>query len=76
MSELFNFITNKNKTEDIREQIYNKSENIWRISVETLIVAENLYENKINSFGSIFSILLIDFILVIILILFYDYFNI
>ena len=59
----------KNKTEDIREQIYNKSENIWRISVETLIVAENLYENKINSFGSIFSILLIDFILVIIVIL-------
>ena len=59
----------KNKTEDIREQIYNKSENIWRISLETLIVAENLYENKINSFGSIFSILLIDFILVIIVIL-------
>ena len=59
----------KNKTEDIGEQIYNKSENIWRISVETLIVAENLYENKINSFGSIFSILLIDFILVIIVIL-------
>ena len=59
----------KNKTEDIREQIYNKSENIWRISLETLFVAENLYENKINSFGSIFSILLIDFILVIIVIL-------
>ena len=59
----------KNKTEDIREQIYNKSENIWRISLETLIVAENLYENKINSFGSIFSILLIDLILVIIVIL-------
>ena len=59
----------KNKTEDIREQIYNKSENIWRISLETLFVAENLYKNKINSFGSIFSILLIDFILVIIVIL-------
>ena len=41
---------------------------IW-ISLETLFVAENLYENKINSFGSIFSILLIDFILVIIVIL-------
>ena len=59
----------KNKTEDIREQIYNKSENVWKISVETLTVAENLYENKINSFGSIFAILLIDFSLVIIVIL-------
>ena len=54
----------KNQTEDIREQIYNKSENVWKISVETLTVAENLYENKINSFGSIFAILLIDFSLV------------
>ena len=59
----------KNKTEDIGEQIYNKSENVWKISVETLTVAENLYENKINSFGSIFAILLIDFSLVIIVIL-------
>ncbi|MGJ0356883.1 GGDEF domain-containing protein [Aliarcobacter cryaerophilus] len=59
----------KNQTEDIREQIYNKSENVWKISVETLTVAENLYENKINSFGSIFAILLIDFSLVIIVIL-------
>jgi diguanylate cyclase (GGDEF)-like protein len=57
------------RTEDIREQIYNKSENVWKISVETLTVAENLYENKINSFGSIFAILLIDFSLVIIVIL-------
>ena len=52
-----------------KEQIYNKSENVWKISVETLTVAENLYENKINSFGSIFAILLIDFSLVIIIIL-------
>jgi diguanylate cyclase (GGDEF)-like protein len=70
-TELKNILASyeKNQTEDIREQIYNKSENVWKISVETLTVAENLYENKINSFGSIFAILLIDFSLVIIVIL-------
>ena len=70
-TELKNILASyeKNQTEDIREQIYNKSENVWKISVETLTVAENLYETKINSFGSIFAILLIDFSLVIIVIL-------
>ena len=50
----------KNKTFDLKEKILDKSEETWVLSMETLDIAQKLYDEKIGSFLSIFIIFTIN----------------